>query len=92
VFYLFELVFLLGAAAVAFWLDARFPRLAPRTLIGRMAAALAATFLLRAAPVDAGSRAAFLASLFGAVFPALVFSLLSALWLLRLLRDLRASA
>jgi hypothetical protein len=83
----FEVGFMLGAAAVAIWIDARFPQLAPASLGTRLVALLLSGLIVAVAPVLAASPAEILASLFGLIFPAFVFSFLSALWLLRGLRD-----
>ena len=85
--YVFETVFLLAAGAIALWLDVRFPGLAPETLERRMGVAVLAVILVGAVPVIPGDPAVLLVSLFAGVFPAFVLALLTALWLLRGVRD-----
>ena len=84
---MFGVGFLLAAAALALWIDARFPELAPESLLKRLGLALVATFLVTAAPVVGATPALLLATLLGAVFPTFVLALLTALWLLRGVRD-----
>jgi hypothetical protein len=85
--------FLAGAAAVALWLDACFPRFAPKTfsrtvlhvggtiLAAQLLTPLAAHFL-------DGSQIAVYVSIFVVGFPALVYTLLVAIWIIRLLHGL----
>jgi hypothetical protein len=80
-----------GAGAIAAWIDARFGSLAPESLQARVGAAAAAGFVLAAAPVSDSSRTIAYASVFGAVFPALVLTFLTAIWLLRAVRDARTA-
>jgi hypothetical protein len=87
VFYVFEIALVTGAATIALWLDRRFPRLAPASLGGRLAAMIGAGIAVTLAPVSAATRTLLYASIFGAVFPAFVFSFLASLWLLRAVRD-----
>lgn len=83
---------LAGAAAIALWTDARLPGLSPRGLGGltrHFAGALVALVVLTplGAHVVAGetaSPARNLVSLFGIALPALVYTMLVALWLIRL--------
>jgi hypothetical protein len=89
----FAVCFLLGAVSVAFWIDARFPRLAPKTMRsalfhvgGTMVAAqllmpLAVHFLI-------GSPVTTLVTVFVLGLPALVYTLLAGIWLLRLVTDM----
>ncbi|HEY3184966.1 MAG TPA: hypothetical protein VGJ77_19150 [Gaiellaceae bacterium] len=85
-------VFVAGAGALALWIDARFPGLAPESFSRRVLAAVAAAIVLQAAPLFGGSAEAVYATVFAVVLPALVASLLTAVWLLRFLRDARAGA
>ena len=82
-------LFVLGAAVLALWIDRRFPKLAPESLRNRMLAGAAAFVLLHATPVFGSSVVAAYASLFGSVLPAFVVTFLTAVWLLRGLRDAR---
>jgi hypothetical protein len=88
----FPLVFLLGAAALALWIDARFPRLAPPTLTRRMLACAGAVFLLQLAPVVLTSAATAYATLFALVLPAFVLTFLTAAWIVRALGELPRAA
>lgn len=78
-----------GAGALAFWLDVRFPRLAPRELRSRLTAAVIAIVLVSAVPVSTEGGAATMASLLGFFLPTLCFALLTTLWLLRALATAR---
>ena len=84
-------VFLVGAAFLALWIDARHPGLAPKSVAKRMVAAGCALLALQLIPVFHGSTAAIYATVFAIVLPVLVSSLLSAVWLLRALRDVQLS-
>ena len=77
----FAVVLAFGAAALALWIQVRFPSLAPTRLIGTMLhAGVAYALLSLASDPDALT--------FGAIFfgllPALVYALLCAIWMLRL--------
>jgi hypothetical protein len=84
------LAYLAGAVAVAFWVDRRYHRLAPRDLrvavLHLFAAGLANTFLdgplagVVARSVPAGPVVATM----GVVFPLVVYVCLAALWMLRI--------
>jgi hypothetical protein len=78
-----------GAGLLALWIDVRHPKLAPESLGKRVLAAACAVLLLQAIPVFHGSVAATFATVFAIVLPALVSSFLSAVWLLRALRDVQ---
>jgi hypothetical protein len=84
--------FAAGAGLLALWIDTRFPGLAPASFSRRVFAACAAIVLLRAAPLAGTSAAAAYATLFAVVLPAFVMTFLTAVWLLRALRDAQASA
>jgi hypothetical protein len=73
---------LTGAALLALWVHVRFPQLAPSGFSARVLAAASAFVLVGTLPV-----AATVVSLVGFFLPALVFSFLTALWLLQLLAD-----
>lgn len=71
-----------GAALLAVWIHVRFPALAPERLGRTLAHAVVAFALLQLAPPLVGP-AALLAGVFLVVLPALVYALLSAIWMLR---------
>lgn len=79
--------FLICAGLLAVWIDARFPRLAPRSLMMRMFAVLVAVLLLMLVPLLDSSPTAAFASLFAFLLPTLVFTFLTAVWLLRALGE-----
>jgi hypothetical protein len=82
-------LFVVGAGALALWIDARHPKLAPDSLTKRMAAAGCTLLALQLVPVLHGSVAAVYATVFGIVLPVLVTSLLAAVWLMRALQEAR---
>jgi hypothetical protein len=82
---LFAPLFLIGAGALALWIDLRFPQLAPQELRTRMLAVVGAVVVLVAAPLVNSSPTAAFATLFALVLPAFVFAFLTAVWLLRAL-------
>jgi hypothetical protein len=86
----FAVCFLLGAVVIALWVDVRFPRLAPSsfggavlhvggTIVGAQLLTPLATHLL------GGSAFLTLVSTFAVGFPALVYTLLVAFWIIRIL-------
>ena len=81
--YAFLVALVLGAGALALWVDVRFPRLAPRGLRGRALVAGIAFVAVAAAPISSAGGVATLVTLVGVFLPVLCFALLSALWLLR---------
>jgi hypothetical protein len=84
---IFLTAFAAGAGAIACWIDARYASIAPASLWGRVGASIAAGLVLDYAKVSDSSHAAEYLSLFGFVLPAVIFALLTALWLLRALRE-----
>ncbi len=76
-------LFLVGAGALALWIDARHPALAPDSLRTRMIAAGCAMAALQLAPIYHGSAVAVYATVFGLLLPLLVGSMLAAVWLLK---------
>jgi hypothetical protein len=84
-------LFMAGAGVLAMWLDARFPNLAPQSFSKRIGAAVAACLLLHLLPMSGTSVMAVYATLFVLVLPAFIGSFLTALWLLRFLRDARTA-
>jgi hypothetical protein len=83
----FVLALVVAAGLLALWIDVRHPKLAPESLGKRVLAAAAALFALELVPVLHGSVAQLYTSVFGILLPALVTSFLSAVWLMRALRD-----
>jgi len=81
----FVVVYALGAGALALWVDVRFPNLAPGALMHRVGAAALATCVVSAVPLSPT-----VVGLIGVFLPALCFSLLTALWLLRSLAEARS--
>ena len=83
----------LGAAALAVWFDARFPRLRPKTAAQGLAHSVIGVFAMFGA---AGLLAlvygipdwGFLAVVLGVFLPTLVYALLAGLWMLRALANL----
>ena len=73
---------LAGAGVLALWVHVRFPQLAPSGFPARMLAAASAVVLIGTLPVTAT-----LVGLVGFLLPALVFSFLTALWLLQVIAD-----
>jgi len=86
---LFLSAFLGGAGALALWIDARRPSLAPESLTQRVVAAACALLALQLIPVYHGSVLAVYATLFGLLLPVLVSSLLAAVWLLKAVGEAR---
>ena len=79
--------FVVGAGLLALWIDARVPTLAPESFSRRMIAAICAMVVLQLAPVFNGSQPAIYATLFAILLPVFVCSFLTAVWLMRALRD-----
>lgn len=78
----FLVALVLGAGALALWVDVRFPGLAPHGLRGRMVAAVAAVVVLAVVPVSPT-----MAGLLGLFLPVLALTLLTTIWLLRVAAD-----
>jgi hypothetical protein len=87
----FAVCFLVGAVVIALWIDVRFPQLAPSsfggtllhvggTIVGAQLLTPLGTHLL------GGSFFLTLVSTFVVGFPALVYTLLVAIWIIRFLR------
>lgn len=85
----FLVALLVGAGALALWIDVRFPDLAPSDPRGRLTAALIAVALVSIVPVSTAGGAATMVSLLGVVLPAMCFALLTTLWLLRMVAAAR---
>lgn len=83
-----------GAGAIAFWLDVRFPRLVPEcskrrighAIVSLGAAQLAAPMVMKLLFAIHDSRPFVLLGLFAIFLPALVYVFLSGIWLMRLFR------
>lgn len=87
--------FALAAAPLALWVDVRLPRLVAEcvkrriahAIVALAAAQLAAPMLLQLLFRVDDSRASVLLGLFGIFLPALVYSFLSGIWLMRMFRN-----
>jgi hypothetical protein len=89
----YTLTLTLGAALLAFWLDARFPGLRPKTAAqGLIHAAIGVFTMFGAAGllqlVYGIPDSAFMAMVLGVFLPSLVYALLAGLWMLRALANL----
>ena len=86
----FGIGFLLGASAIAVWLDVRFPRFAPsdlrRAMIRSGIAVAASRFLFPPIWTVATARGSVLLALFGIAFPCLTYLLLSTIWSIKWLQ------
>lgn len=86
----FEIAFLLGTAAVALWVDARFPSLAPpdlrRALIRTGIALVGSQILFIPAFNSAVAHGEVLLAIFAMALPCLGYVLLSTIWSIRLLQ------
>jgi hypothetical protein len=87
----FLLAFVLAAGLLALWVDVRFPRLAPAALSRRVLASVVAFAALQAVPILHGSTFALYGTLFALLLPAFTGVFLTAVRLLRALRDARLS-
>ena len=83
----FVLALVVAAGLLAVWIDVRHPTLAPESLGKRVLAAAGALLLLELVPVLHGSVAQLYTSVFAILLPALVTTFLSAVWLMRAMRD-----
>lgn len=79
----FVLALALGAGALALWLHARFPSLAPERLGRTIAHAVAAFVLLQLLPGVGESVAGILLGVFLFVLPALVYALICSIWMIQ---------
>jgi hypothetical protein len=89
----YTLTLTLGAAVLAFWLDARFPGPRPKTAAqGLIHAAIGVFTMFGAAGllqlVYGIPDKAFMAMVLGVFLPSLVYALLAGLWMLRALANL----
>ncbi len=95
----FIVVMTLGAAALALWAGARFPRLGPNTLAGalvQVALALAAGWFLVPAGISSVVRwdesAGPLIGVLLFALPGLIYLFLASLWAMRVLQEMMRSA
>jgi hypothetical protein len=86
----FLVAFLAGAAAVAFWIDVRFRRLAPSDLRWAMAHLFVAAAANQVLDANLGGYVAsslpqgtFIA-IFGVILPLVVYAALATIWVLRI--------
>jgi hypothetical protein len=83
---LFAVALFAGSAAVAGWIDVRYPTIAP-PLVWRIFGAFVTLQLVGIAPVRHGSTLELYGTVFGALFPLLTLMWLHCIWLLRALHD-----
>jgi len=81
--------FALGAAVLALWADARFPKLAPArafAVLAHLAIAVVLSRLMVVAleRISDGDDATVLAGIFGLALPSLVYLLLAGVWMIKL--------
>ena len=79
----FVLALAAGAGALALWLHARFPSLAPERLGRTIAHAVAAFVLLQLVPGVGESAAGTFLAVFVFLLPALVYALLCSIWMIQ---------
>jgi hypothetical protein len=89
----YTLALTLGAATLAFWLDARFPGLRPNTAAQGLIHAAVGVFTMFGAAgllqlVYGIPDRAFMAMVLGVFLPSLTYALLAGLWMLRALANL----
>ena len=90
----------LGAAAIAVWVDVRFPRLAPagiqpRFILHVIACGIVLKLLVPsglAVTAGVGTVSATLLGVFGIAFPGLVYSFLVTVWILKLVQSAASSS
>lgn len=86
---LFGIFFVLGAAAIALWISVRFPQLKPErwvVIVIHLVLALVLAQLLPLGlflPVSASAAVQLMAGVLALALPVLVYTLLIAIWLLR---------
>jgi hypothetical protein len=86
----FVLAYLAGAVAVAFWVDRRFRRLAPRDMriaVMHLLAAGVANQLLDDPLADVVTRSVphgAVVAVMGVIFPLVAYACLAAIWMLRI--------
>lgn len=82
----FVLALAAGAGLLAVWTHARFPSLAPERLGWALLHTGAAMLVLRTLPFVFDAGAGTWLAIFGVALPALVYALLAAIWMLRLVQ------
>ena len=95
----FAVLFLAGAAALALWVEARFPKLAPTSLrraFFHVVTAAFTLFVLMPFGMElvggGGSKVHMLAAVFGVGLPSLTYGLLVSVWVLNVARHALGSA
>jgi len=83
---LFIVALILGAAALGFWTDARFPGLEPSSITVRLVNAGLASFAVVLVPVPQSPGTLQLLAVIGLFLPALSYAFLTGIWLLRTLQ------
>jgi hypothetical protein len=89
----FTVTLTVGAALLAMWVDARFPVLRPKSVAGGLAHAAAGVLAVIGAAgfmalIYGIPQTVWLGVLLSVFLPALVYSLLTGLWMLRSLADM----
>ena len=92
---LFLILFAVGSAGIAWWIDTRFPALGPESLRAAVihvgVSVVVAQLIVPAGLhfiVGYGSQPITLAAVFGIALPALTYSFLAAIWVLKLVRGM----
>jgi hypothetical protein len=86
----FGYILVVGAAALALWIIARYASVGPRTLLWAMAHVVVACVLLRLLPYlfagldESGVPGVLYVKIFGAALPLLVYAFLSGGWMTKL--------
>jgi hypothetical protein len=86
--------FAIGSAALALWVNARFPGFGPESARGVIAHVIGAVILGQIAArtlhlaLDPSALASTLAVLFGLALPTLVYAFLSAVWMIKLAQEM----
>lgn len=83
---LFTSALLAGAAVLALWTDARFPKLQPESVKARFVNAGLSAVAVMTIPVPATPGLVQFGVLMGLFLPALVWAFISAIWLIRSLQ------
>jgi hypothetical protein len=87
---LFGIALLIGAGAIALWIDVRFPQLAPpdlrRALFRTLVVLVASRVLFPPLWETALARTPVLVAVFAVALPCLIAVLLSSIWSMRLLQ------
>ena len=90
--FVFGIFFVLGAAAIALWISVRFPKLKPERLAIIMIHLVFAMVLAQLLPfglllpVSASAAIQLMAGILTVALPVLVYTLLVAIWLLRVVQ------